>query len=95
MFRVKYLDSESDKAYVNFLRRSSELALDNGFEFFSVKDNSAKLDNNNQVASGGLIFATGLPEYEATIVLQKEKVADAFNAKELLLTNPIPKDTKR
>lgn len=95
MYRVKYLDSESEMAYMNFLRRSAELSLENGFNFFEIKDAGSLRTSGNKMIYANALMDMSLPQYEATIILHAEKENGRFDAKEILQTNPIPKNAKR
>lgn len=77
-YRVSYLDVDSTEAYKKFLMRSSELALANNHPHFIVRDASAYIDSL-------------LPAYSGTVVFQKTKSENTHDAKEIISTNPIPR----
>lgn len=92
MYRIRYLDKDSQSAYKNFLRRASQITLENGFTHFRIKDTGPQKEGAIMVAlSPGVASDWALPQYEATIILLKSSEPDSFDAKDILETNPIPK----
>jgi hypothetical protein len=91
MYRVKYVDVDSQKAYKNFMRRASQITLDNGFKYFDLKDVGALKENSINMGLGyGHSIDMALNQYEATIVMRKDRGSDSMDASEFLSINPVP-----
>lgn len=84
-YRVKYLDNGSQKAYKNFMRRASELAIENGYRYFEIRDKGPMKESAKMVNLGsGVSQNWALDQYEATVVFKKKKDDDSIDAKEYL-----------
>ncbi|MGZ3725171.1 MAG: CC0125/CC1285 family lipoprotein [Pseudobdellovibrio sp.] len=95
-YRVIYLDGKADTVYVNFLKRASELTLENGYKYFITQDDGASKENSMNLGIGyGSTIDVALPRKEATVVFKNEKSDNAIDASEFLKNNPIPKDVHR
>lgn len=90
IYRVKYLDARDQ--YLKFLMRSSELTIQNGYKYFTIKDSANTKEGSVNVSTApGVVADFALNEYEATIVMSNEKEKDSFDAKQILENNPIRK----
>jgi len=95
-YRVTYLDAKMDTVYINFMRRASELTLENGYKYFETKDEGATKENSHLVSlTYGHAVDMALPRREATVVFMKDKTPNSTDAEAFLKNNPIPKDVKR
>ena len=84
MYRVRYLDVTSDKAYVNFLKRAAELTIQNGYSHFSLRDVGGEKENGPKAVIGYGIHDLSLSKYEATVVFEKNDGDKSYSAKEIL-----------
>ena len=82
MYRVSYLDSQSDKAYQHFLRRAAELTVANNYKYFSTRDVGELKEQKLRINS--MSESMNLPKYEATVEFQKEKIQGSFDAQEII-----------
>lgn len=89
-YRVRYVDTTEEKALVGFMRRASQITLENGYRFFIEKDNGASRDSSTKWIISGVAHDASLPQYSGTIILTRNESENTVDAKEFLKTNPIP-----
>ena len=86
VYRVKYLGKDSQSAYKNFYRRSSELTIENGYSYFVVSD----LNQDREQKAGSLKMSAwhsvdlSIPKYEGTVTMYKDQRKDSVDAREFL-----------
>lgn len=86
-FRIRYLDKDSMLAYRRFLRRASEITLENGGKSFKILDQGANQERERGAVVGGLYQSMALPQFEATIqIFQISPLENGFDARETLDT---------
>jgi hypothetical protein len=92
-YRITYIGSSQDNAYIGFMRRASELTLKDGYKYFVIKDVGPLKEaaSANNILIRGTTYDFSIPQYQATMVMKKQKPEDGVDAEEFLKTNPIPR----
>lgn len=81
VYRIRFVGvagTDQTIIYKMFLRRCSELGLQNKQNYFLVKD-----VNTNPVTAGMLGVVMTYPQYEGTVTFSNKKHEDSFNALEI------------
>jgi len=85
-YRVKYLGKESTIVYKRFLKRCSEIAINNKYKYFTIKEVGSLTEGVSIGVGIGRSFSSiQNPQYEATVVFSNKKSEDSFSAKELIV----------
>ncbi len=82
-YHVRYLHNK-EFVFKGFLRRSSELAIQNNKKFFCTQNSRASTEQLNMYMGAGVTQNVGLEEHNAVIILKDESSGDnCYNAKEV------------